>query len=103
MCIRDRVTHSSKNAVENHFDTSYELEALLEQRVKRQLLAEVQAICPPGVTIMNVRPVSYTHLKQRFPGMTPAAIARYARRWQPMRSYALLHIWYTDDWIPAAE
>ncbi|SQC85760.1 UDP-glucose pyrophosphorylase [Klebsiella pneumoniae] len=49
------MTHSSKNAVENHFDTSYELEALLEQRVKRQLLAEVQAICPPGVTIMNVR------------------------------------------------
>lgn len=28
------VTHSSKNAVENHFDTSYELEALLEQRVE---------------------------------------------------------------------
>ncbi|WP_228701558.1 hypothetical protein, partial [Klebsiella sp. MS 92-3] len=25
------------------------------------------------------------------------------RRWQPMRSYALLHIWYTDDWAPAAE
>lgn len=37
-------------------------------------------------------------IKQRFPGMTPAAITRYARRWQPMRSYALLHIWYTDDW-----
>ena len=31
-------------------------------------------------------------IKQRFPGMTPAAIARYARRWQPMRSYALLQI-----------
>ncbi|EPQ9341966.1 DNA-3-methyladenine glycosylase 2 [Klebsiella pneumoniae] len=42
-------------------------------------------------------------IKQRFPGMTPAAIARYARRWQPMRSYALLHIWYTNDWAPAAE
>ncbi|HCI6117343.1 TPA: DNA-3-methyladenine glycosylase 2 [Klebsiella quasipneumoniae subsp. similipneumoniae] len=42
-------------------------------------------------------------IKQRFPGMTPAAIARYACRWQPMRSYALLHIWYTDDWAPAAE
>ena len=42
-------------------------------------------------------------IKQRFPGMTPAAIARYARRWQPMLSYALLHIWYTDDWAPAAE
>lgn len=40
------VTHASKNAVENHFDTSYELESLLEQRVKRQLLAEVQSICP---------------------------------------------------------
>ena len=49
------VTHASNNAVENHFDTSYELESLLEQRVKRQLLAEVQSICPPGVTIMNVR------------------------------------------------
>ncbi|MFG1172088.1 UTP--glucose-1-phosphate uridylyltransferase GalF [Erwiniaceae bacterium CAU 1747] len=49
------VTHASKNAVENHFDTSYELEALLEARVKRQLLSEVQSICPPGVTIMNVR------------------------------------------------
>lgn len=45
------VTHASKNAVENHFDTSYELESLLEQRVKRQLLAEVQSICPPGVKI----------------------------------------------------
>lgn len=42
-------------------------------------------------------------IKQRFQGMMPAAIARYARRWQPMRSYALLHIWYTDDWAPAAE
>ena len=49
------VTHASKNAVENHFDTTYELEALLESRVKRQLLSEVQSICPPGVTIMNVR------------------------------------------------
>lgn len=49
------VTHASKNAIENHFDTSFELESLLEERQKRQLLAEVQSICPPGVTIMNVR------------------------------------------------
>ncbi|MGF1684956.1 UTP--glucose-1-phosphate uridylyltransferase GalU [Photobacterium minamisatsumaniensis] len=49
------VTHSSKNAIENHFDTSYELEATLEKRVKRQLLDEVQSICPPDVTIMHVR------------------------------------------------
>ncbi len=49
------VTHSSKNSIENHFDTSFELETTLETRVKRQLLAEVQAITPPGVTIMHVR------------------------------------------------
>ncbi|MCP5325082.1 MAG: UTP--glucose-1-phosphate uridylyltransferase GalU [Oceanospirillaceae bacterium] len=49
------VTHSSKNSIENHFDTSFELEATLEKRVKRQLLEEVQAICPKDVTIMHVR------------------------------------------------
>ena len=49
------VTHSSKNSIENHFDTSFELEAMLEKRVKRQLLEEVQSICPPHVTIMQVR------------------------------------------------
>lgn len=49
------VTHSSKNAIENHFDKSFELEATLESRVKRQLLEEVQTICPKDVTIMHVR------------------------------------------------
>ena len=49
------VTHSSKNSIENHFDTSFELEATLEARVKRQLLTEVKAICPENVTIMHVR------------------------------------------------
>ena len=49
------VTHSSKNAIENHFDTSYELESTLEKRVKRQLLDEVRSICPEDVTIMHVR------------------------------------------------
>ncbi|KHT61622.1 UTP--glucose-1-phosphate uridylyltransferase [Photobacterium gaetbulicola] len=49
------VTHSSKNSIENHFDTSFELEATLEKRVKRQLLDEVQNICPKDVTIMHVR------------------------------------------------
>ncbi|MFC1508016.1 UTP--glucose-1-phosphate uridylyltransferase GalU [Pseudomonadota bacterium] len=49
------VTHSSKNAIENHFDTYFELEATLEKRVKRQLLDEVQSICPRDVTIMHVR------------------------------------------------
>ena len=49
------VTHSSKNAIENHFDTSYELESTLEKRVKRSLLDEVRSICPSHVTIMHVR------------------------------------------------
>ena len=49
------VAHSSKNAIENHFDKSFELETTLENRVKRQLLDEIQAICPKGVTIMHVR------------------------------------------------
>lgn len=49
------VSHSSKNSIENHFDTSFELEAMLEKRVKRQLLDEIQSICPEHVTIMQVR------------------------------------------------
>lgn len=42
-------------------------------------------------------------IKQRFAGMTPAQIRRYAERWQPWRSYALLHIWYTDGWTPLVD
>lgn len=49
------VTHSSKNAIENHFDTSFELETMLEKRVKRQLLEEIRSICPKDVTIMHIR------------------------------------------------
>lgn len=49
------VTHSSKNSIENHFDTSFELEATLEKRVKRQLLEEVRNITPKHVTVISVR------------------------------------------------
>jgi len=49
------VTHSSKNAIENHFDTSFELEATLEKRVKRQLLDQIKSIIPKDTTIMHVR------------------------------------------------
>ncbi|WP_286809352.1 DNA-3-methyladenine glycosylase 2 [Leclercia sp. UBA2479] len=42
-------------------------------------------------------------IKQRFAGMTPAGIRRYAARWQPWRSYALLHIWYTEGWTPSVD
>lgn len=48
------ITHSSKNAIENHFDRSFELKATLEKRVKQQLLSEIQSICPSDVTIMHV-------------------------------------------------
>lgn len=49
------VTHSSKGAIENHFDVSYELETEMEKRGKDALLAEVRAILPDGVTITSVR------------------------------------------------
>ncbi len=49
------VTHASKNSIENHFDTSFELEAQLESRVKRQLLEDIRAIVPPGITVISVR------------------------------------------------
>ena len=38
------ITHSSKTSVENHFDTSFELEATLNKRIKRSLLLEIKAI-----------------------------------------------------------
>ena len=49
------VTHSSKNAIENHFDKSFELAATLESRVTRQLLEQLRSIVPKGITIMHVR------------------------------------------------
>lgn len=49
------VTHASKNSIENHFDTSFELEATLEKRLKRSLLDEVRNIVPKGVTVISVR------------------------------------------------
>lgn len=49
------VTHSSKNSITNHFDTSFELEATLEKRVKRQILEEVRNITPKTVTVISVR------------------------------------------------
>lgn len=49
------VTHASKNSIENHFDSSFELEVQLEKRVKRSLLEEVRAINPKNVTMISVR------------------------------------------------
>lgn len=49
------ITHSSKTSVENHFDTSFELEAELEKRVKRSLLDEIKAISNLKVVIHSIR------------------------------------------------
>ncbi|WP_104204214.1 UTP--glucose-1-phosphate uridylyltransferase GalU [Billgrantia saliphila] len=55
--IRDivLVTHASKSAIENHFDTHYELEATLEAKNKQDLLDELHAIIPEDVNIISVR------------------------------------------------
>ncbi len=49
------VTHSSKNSIENHFDTSFELEATLEKRIKRSLLKEIKNISQLRAKIFSVR------------------------------------------------
>lgn len=49
------VTSSSKRAIEDHFDKSYELETELEKRGKTEMLSLVQRIVPEGVTCVYVR------------------------------------------------
>ncbi len=49
------ITSSSKRAIEDHFDSNYELEAKLEQRGQTELLKIVQDILPAGVSCVYVR------------------------------------------------
>ncbi len=49
------VTHSSKSAIENHFDKTFELEASLENKRKQDLLEAVKRTRPDHVTILPVR------------------------------------------------
>jgi UTP--glucose-1-phosphate uridylyltransferase len=49
------VTSSSKRAIEDHFDTNYELEQRLSQQNKPELLEMVQNIVPRGVDCIYVR------------------------------------------------
>ncbi|WP_127471894.1 UTP--glucose-1-phosphate uridylyltransferase GalU [Thiomicrorhabdus aquaedulcis] len=49
------VTHSSKGAIENHFDSHYELEAKLIEGGKLDRLATMKAITPPNVNFVSVR------------------------------------------------
>lgn len=49
------VTNSVKRAIEDHFDTHYELEQHLQIRKQQELLKLVQNIVPPGVHCVYVR------------------------------------------------
>lgn len=49
------VTSSSKRAIEDHFDTNYELEQRLLQQGKTELVELVQNIVPKGVDCIYVR------------------------------------------------
>ena len=49
------VTHSSKKAIEDHFDSNYELEAELTRRGKDELLQVLRDIAPPQLKVTAVR------------------------------------------------
>lgn len=49
------ITNSSKRAIEDHFDSNFELEASLSLRGKQDLLAIVQGILPPQVSCAYIR------------------------------------------------
>jgi len=49
------VTSSSKHAIENHFDSNFELEAKLAEAGKNEWLEIVRNVLPPGVTCVYVR------------------------------------------------
>ncbi len=49
------VTHSSKSAIENHFDKNYELESELKLRGKEDRLSLIEGILPKGVKVISVR------------------------------------------------
>ena len=49
------VTHSSKRAIEDYFDSHYELEDTLQKKNKQELLESIQNIVPSDVDIVAVR------------------------------------------------
>src|SRR3954470_21246915 len=49
------VTSSAKRAIEDHFDSNYELEARLAQSGKQELLTIVREVLPKGVSCAYVR------------------------------------------------
>lgn len=49
------VTHSSKASIENYFDRNFELETILEQKNKFDLLKEITDILPAHISVVGVR------------------------------------------------
>jgi len=49
------VTHSSKASIENYFDRNFELETVLEQKNKFDLLKEITDILPAHISVVSVR------------------------------------------------
>lgn len=49
------VTHSSKASIENYFDRNFELETILENKKKIDLLKEITEILPKHVSVVSVR------------------------------------------------
>jgi len=49
------VTHSSKASIENYFDRNFELETILENKKKFDLLKEITEILPKHVSVVSVR------------------------------------------------
>ncbi|GKT11821.1 MAG: UTP--glucose-1-phosphate uridylyltransferase [Thiomicrorhabdus sp.] len=49
------VTHSSKQAIENHFDHHFELETTLARKKKTALLEKLRNIVPMDINIISVR------------------------------------------------
>lgn len=49
------VTHSSKSSIENYFDRNFELETILNEKKKLDLLAEITQIVPAHVSVVSVR------------------------------------------------
>ena len=49
------VTSSSKRAIEDHFDRNFELETMLANRGKGELLSIVQSVLPSGVNCVYIR------------------------------------------------
>src|SRR5579862_2701865 len=49
------VTNSSKRAIEDHFDSNFELEQTLQERGKQALLDIVKGILPDGVSCAYIR------------------------------------------------